>query len=155
MWTRETWIRWGALNPVALQYLFFFMSSFCDFCAATQVLFFVSACLFYCLEQKSSFSINKVQLDSVCSVELGHIVSLHHTHFLPITACHLSPPPLPLHSLLRLVGSSLYKLLFTLSKSHPTTPPSPSTPPPTPPPPLKPLHSSFIFCFCWKASHTW
>lgn len=85
-----------------------------------------------------------------------------HTHFPPITACHLSPPPpLPPHSLLRLVGSSLYKLLFTLSKpapsSHPHLPlhhvplPSSRSSSTHPPPPLKPLHSSFIFCFYCKA----
>lgn len=120
-----------------------------DFSAFT---LFVSTCVFQLLKRKQPFNTNKVELHFVCCVELGHVVSLHHTHFLPITVCHLSPPPLPLHSLLRLVGSSLYKLLFTLSKPHPLPPlHHPHTPPP---PPLKPLHSSFIFCFCWKASHT-
>lgn len=72
--------------------------------------------LFYTLSLHVCFT-----ADNKVSAVLN-IISLHHTHFLPITVCHLSPPPLPLHSLLRLVGSSLYKLLFTLSKPHPPSP---------------------------------
>lgn len=87
----------------------------------------------------------------VYSSELGHCHISSQLLLSPFT-----PNPSPLHSLLRLVGSSLYKLLFTLSKPHP--PPSPN--------PLLLLHFStlsspfesssvaFIFCFCQKVSHT-
>lgn len=66
-------------------------------------------------------------------------------------ASPFTPTPTP-HSLLRLVGSSLYKLLFTLSK------PPPSPPPQRHPPPFKAsslvLHLLFLLDKSWNTQTT-
>lgn len=88
---------------------------------------------------------------SISSPLLHPPSELHNcTHFLPITACHLSPPAPPPPSLLRLLGSPLDKLLFTLSKplSFTHTHTHTGAHSQTLLPPSEPLHSSFIFCLC-------
>lgn len=100
---------------------------------------------------------NKRQFSASCSVH-HQTFTQTHTHMLlctfppnycvsPFTS-PLHPLPSPLHSLLRLVGSSRYKLLFIppIKLHHPLC---------LLLPPLKPLHLSFSFCFCLKASDTW
>lgn len=134
-WTR--WLSYWNSSVVRLQFKCRSQSVdliyFCPVCASTLHLtscvwiFLVNVhmCVLVPRTRKQAFTTNKVELRFVCCVALGHVVSPHHTHFLPITVCHLSPPPLPLPSLLRLVGSSLDKLLFTLSNLPPNTPPAP------------------------------
>lgn len=127
MCSRDDIRRWAVGAEVFLSRLlslFYICLTFCAF-------------FFDCerLDHKQPFSTNKVELHFVCCVELGHAVSpiAHISSQLLCVTFHLLPSPL--HSLLRLVGSSLYKLLFTLSKPNPPTP-HPHHPH-TPPPPFK------------------